>query len=586
MVRNYKPKEGSRKRNTTRDDVEKAVVAVFKNYLPKKNSFTHGAFSEAAAGLLPPTTLMSYCKGYKTAEEAMAAYDLRYSSCQQLSHDDEEELYKIVVQCWRSNGTLPSEVVMGLAANLAQKRGTPFKSESGFPSEDWYRAFCKRWKLTDRACSAKATFRDIAEQKQVIEVFFNGCDETFEELGETYHWAGWYEMLEQPCDTHDPDNSKKYKDCPLRIGNADETNLGSETDTKVKGCAPIGAKIVNVQGDEDENGTTCFTASTTAQFLPHQYIRQGTLWTDNWIKFALPGSKGKKRADGITWVEFKGILENLADCIPGGVSPTFRFLFLLDSHGSRLHPDCIKKAKELGFDIFLLPGSLTAILQPWDSLFGVVKGRYYKKLRIIKQKGLKANLQLKIKCWAEAFLEIFDGTAGAQKISNSFILCGIYPPSLEAAVARLERKKERNKLLLPLSDIDAPATDPTHIELRQMASTTVASGSSKKRKQVKESTIRSFFHEDSGDEEDGHVAKKSKRVNIPRWITGNEYERLQNDLREKAAQETQRKEDNKKEREKKREEKIKAKEVAAKKREKNKAVPKAVLAKSKIQKKK
>ena len=55
-------------------------------------------------------------------------------------------------------------------------------------------------------------------------------------------------------------------------------------------------------------------------------------------------------------------------------------MIVADSHSSRLHPECLAKCAELGFDLFLLPGGLTAHLQIMDQLFGAIKARFYKNL--------------------------------------------------------------------------------------------------------------------------------------------------------------------------------------------------------------
>ena len=62
-----------------------------------------------------------------------------------------------------------------------------------------------------------------------------------------------------------------------------------------------------------------------------------------------------------------------AKMVPGGVSPTNKFLLILDGHSSRIHPDCVDVAKELGFDLLLFPGALTHILPSMDDLFGALK---------------------------------------------------------------------------------------------------------------------------------------------------------------------------------------------------------------------
>jgi hypothetical protein len=41
----------------------------------------------------------------------------------------------------------------------------------------------------------------------------------------------------------------------------------------------------------------------------------------------------------------------------GGVSQEYRALLIMDSHNTRVHPECVAEAQRLGFDILLFPGA-------------------------------------------------------------------------------------------------------------------------------------------------------------------------------------------------------------------------------------
>ncbi len=58
--------------------------------------------------------------------------------------------------------------------------------------------------------------------------------------------------------------------------------------------------------------------------------------------------------------------DELAECVPGGISKENPIMLLLDGHESRLDIDCLDAAAERGIHIFLLPGNCTTFLQPMD----------------------------------------------------------------------------------------------------------------------------------------------------------------------------------------------------------------------------
>ncbi|KAG2422210.1 hypothetical protein HXX76_016210 [Chlamydomonas incerta] len=65
-----------------------------------------------------------------------------------------------------------------------------------------------------------------------------------------------------------------------------------------------------------------------------------------------------------------GWLDHFVVHVPGGVSPDNPVLLLLDSHSSRTAPGVIAKAKRLGVEILLPPGSLTALNGARDAAAG------------------------------------------------------------------------------------------------------------------------------------------------------------------------------------------------------------------------
>jgi hypothetical protein len=66
----------------------------------------------------------------------------------------------------------------------------------------------------------------------------------------------------------------------------------------------------------------------------------------------------------------------LAQQTPGGVHLRDHFLLLLDGRESRLHRDALKQTVKIGVDIMLPPPNPTHFMQPWDQIFGSIRGGY------------------------------------------------------------------------------------------------------------------------------------------------------------------------------------------------------------------
>jgi hypothetical protein len=45
-----------------------------------------------------------------------------------------------------------------------------------------------------------------------------------------------------------------------------------------------------------------------------------------------------------------------------------------------MHPECKAKAAEIGFDVLIFPGGLTAVIQLMDQLFGALKRDYTQRM--------------------------------------------------------------------------------------------------------------------------------------------------------------------------------------------------------------
>ena len=247
-------------------------------------------------------------------------------------------------------------------------------------------------------------------------------------------------------------------------------------------------------------------------------------------------------------------------------------MLLLDGHVSRVHPDVVKEAKRIGFDLFLLPSHMTHVLQPMDYFYGTVKRAYYKKLK--QARALKPNeavpVEAKIKLWSEAMNERLD----AEYVQQGYDKLGIFPPSVPKALARLRNLKGDAGVEYKAPD-DVVRSTPARQLVEQLKHRKKRKRSSSKPEVVKQlvsefESVRETDAVDDDNGEDGQSPKKKPRVaGFGRWLTSEEYEKATKEI--EAARQAQKdlKQAQKDEKKKLREEKEAARkaEVAARKAE-------------------
>ena len=123
--------------------------------------------------------------------------------------------------------------------------------------------------------------------------------------------------------------------------------------------------------------------------------------------------------------------EALAD--RGGFGPHAQVLLILDSHESRCSVEAIKAAKRLGFQLLLLPGKTSHYLQPMDQIFVAYKARF----SALRDEWLLTNPKIDRVAWI-GLLDCALANMMADKpkiVAAAFSKCGMYPPSLEVAMA-------------------------------------------------------------------------------------------------------------------------------------------------------
>jgi hypothetical protein len=125
-------------------------------------------------------------------------------------------------------------------------------------------------------------------------------------------------------------------------------------------------------------------------------------------------------------------------------------MLVADSHDSRVHPECVAKAAELGFDIFLLPGGLTAYLQLLDQLFGEARRGFTDRMVSATSGGnfAAATRQQAILQWDDAWDEYFT-LKGAKRVPSALNWMGLVPIDKDKAVANVRKLHEEGVRALP-----------------------------------------------------------------------------------------------------------------------------------------
>jgi hypothetical protein len=206
----------------------------------------------------------------------------------------------------------------------------------------------------------------------------------------------------------------------------------------------------------------------------------------------------------------------------GGVSPTNRFLMVLDGHTSRVGDAAREQARRLGFDVLLMPGGMTAILQVMDQLFGAMKTDYGQREHMAKvySSGRALTNRARIGLWCQ-MKKAYIATVGTKSVISAVKTLGLYPVSLEACLANLASRgkaPEAEKACaggnpLTLSDATLRVVGGRELFLRRTSELT-------------EAAEAGSDGEASGDENEP-PAKRSRRVNFPRaFVAGSDMEAL------------------------------------------------------------
>lgn len=360
-----------------------------------------------------------------------------------------------------------------------------------------------------------------------------------------YKLPGYLEMLDLVWAPDGAGGGETYRGHPERIANLDETYLGALD--CATGVAPKGARHAATLGEIAEKPITALCGATLSGYhFSDLFVFQGKFWTVNCMLKAAPGCRAYARPDGymMTGAVWKEVLKAYAEMIPGackvwtspahcydssssgGVSPTKRFLLVMDGHASRLDPECLDVGKEIGFDMLLFPGGMTAVLQVMDQLFGSIKKNYTQRIATerVRSSGKVAHAAVRIKVWCEAKTAYVTSRGTADVVSAARRL-GLYPPSLERC---LENLKSRTSAPVTEALVAGGEPDKLSTPARRVAGL--------KTKRISDLTEVGAEPEedeaaDSESEEPSERRKKTRRVNYPQgFFDGSQLEAMRADL--------------------------------------------------------
>lgn len=287
---------------------------------------------------------------------------------------------------------------------------TTFKN--GKPGNDWFRAFCKRHRLSQKKLEQLEKSRRTATSDPFI-------------------IYGFYEKLEATI------HQLHLEDCPGQIWNLDETSFSSDPN-RVKGVAEIGQKVHrNIEGSGKENTTVMACISAAGVLLPPLIIFQGAhLWTSWKGTKDLPNTVYACSEKGwMTTNIFQEWFQKFCTLIKNRPQ-----IVIMDGHVTHLDKSTIELAIRENITLLKLPAHTTDVLQPLDKCcFGPLKLKWNNALiewqRLNQRKLSKSE-------FCDLLCEIWDEGISQQVIKSAFASTGIYPCNKDKyPVHRLDPEK-------------------------------------------------------------------------------------------------------------------------------------------------
>lgn len=301
--------------------------------------------------------------------------------------------------------------------------------KNGKPGDAWFRAFCKRHRLSQKKLEQLEKSRRMATSDPfIIYGFYQKLEETIHELN--------------------------LEDCPGQIWNLDETSFSSDP-SRVKGVAEIGQKVHrNIEGSGKENTTVMACISAAGVLLPPLIIFQGAhLWTSWKGTKDLPNTFYACSEKGwMTTNIFQEWFQKFCTLIKERPQ-----IVIMDGHVTHLDKGTIELAIKENITLLKLPAHTTDVLQPLDKCcFGPLKLKWNNALiewqRLNQRKLGKSE-------FCDLLCEIWEEGISEQVIKSAFKTTGIFPCNKDKyPVHRLDPEKMKR-----YQNSELNPEDPTNV---------------------------------------------------------------------------------------------------------------------------
>jgi hypothetical protein len=174
--------------------------------------------------------------------------------------------------------------------------------------------------------------------------------------------------------------------------------------------------------------------NTSGSSIPGFSIFRGKRVMENYIEHCEDGASMAMQPEGwMTTLLFSQWISHFINALGsrGGVSPTNRYLLIVDGHNSHVTLEVVHKAIQVGLDLVTLPSHISHHLQPLDvSVFGPFK-RAFKRCRdawTLQNTGRGASKRV-LAQWMSTALQ---KALIESNIMSGFRATGIWPLNKEA----------------------------------------------------------------------------------------------------------------------------------------------------------
>jgi hypothetical protein len=222
---------------------------------------------------------------------------------------------------------------------------------------------------------------------------------------------------------------------PSHIWNADESGAQASRSGGGRVLAKTGAHNVHIiTPNKREHISVLSCINAAGDSIPNFYIFKGKKFQRAHIAKCEAGARmGMQKNAWMTGHLFEKWLNHFVNHLEqrGGISPSNRYLLILDGHNFHVTIDVIEKAWSLGIDMITLPSHTSHALQPLDvSCFRSFKQafRVYRDMWTMNNRGQGAKKGTLAK-WVSLGLK---KALTSANIKSGFKVTGIYPLNAHA----------------------------------------------------------------------------------------------------------------------------------------------------------